>query len=395
MEGNHRWSPQWRLFLCFLVLFLFAGEHVEWTMMFKTPTSRAIRSTKVKIPFRASDASTRAQAKQHALDNMLRLRYDWTGLDRLSPLAQRMAAHQSNCSVPLANYYSRTAVGLGSDLHVYSLAVCNALHAGNIRVRTALPWIWFDTTACANDTTSAMTCYFPGSELLCPNDHVLTLQQESELVNMNQKGVDDLTIEGIGCAEYDVSDIRAATTEFLFTRVSPLVQHEAERQLQLVFGGVVPNNLITVHIRWGDKNTEMELVPVSDYIDAVEQILHQRTVQWSTDVHILLATEDPRAREEFEAAAPSTWQIYIDQYFLEMEEHRIASYNNNPIMSQNMGGRPGLVALGSLLVAMEANDFVLTTASNWSRLMNELRKNVLDPRCNNCTSLVDLRYGEW
>jgi hypothetical protein len=200
-------------------------------------------------------------------------------------------------------------------------------------------------------------------------------------------------------AEYDVSDIRAATTEFLFTRVSPVVQHEAERQLQLVFGGTaVPKNLITVHIRWGDKKAEMELLPVSDYIEAVEQILRQRSdenLQWSDDVSIFLATEDPRAFEEFEVAAPSNWTIYVDQYFREMEPHRIASYNGNPLMSQNLGGRPGLVALGSLLVAMEANDFVLTTGSNWSRLMNELRRNVLDPRCHNCTRLVDLKYDEW
>jgi hypothetical protein len=48
-----------------------------------------------------------------------------------------------------------------------------------------------------------------------------------------------------------------------------------------------------------------------------------------------------------------------------------------------------------LLVALEANYFVLTTASNWSRLMNELRKNVLDPSCGDCTRMIDLRPGEW
>ena len=53
------------------------------------------------------------------------------------------------------------------------------------------------------------------------------------------------------------------------------------------------------------------------------------------------------------------------------------------------------MALGSLLVAMEANDFVLTTASNWSRLMDELRKNVLEPRMANGTIMVDLRPGQW
>jgi hypothetical protein len=46
------------------------------------------------------------------------------------------------------------------------------------------------------------------------------------------------------------------------------------------------------------------------------------------------------------------------------------------------------------LVAMEANDFVLTTGSNWSRLMNEIRINILNPRCNDCTTMIDLKRGE-
>ena len=116
------------------------------------------------------------------------------------------------------------------------------------------------------------------------------------------------------------------------------------------------------------------------------------------NVNIFLATEDPRALAAFGEAAPSHWKLYVDHYFHEMLPHRHRyndEYNGSPRMAQDLHGRPGLVALGSLLVAMEANDFVLTTASNWSRLMNELRQNVLDVRCQNCTKMVDLKYGEW
>jgi hypothetical protein len=63
-------------------------------------------------------------------------------------------------------------------------------------------------------------------------------------------------------------------------------------------------------------------------------------------------------------------------------------------LAKKLKGRPGLVALASVLVAMQADDYVLTTKSNWSRLINELRKNVLDPRCGDCTRLVDLAPGE-
>ena len=61
----------------------------------------------------------------------LRLRWDWTQLERHSELAGRMVEHQKNCTLPLANFHYRNRFGLGSDLHVYSVAMCNALEAGS------------------------------------------------------------------------------------------------------------------------------------------------------------------------------------------------------------------------------------------------------------------------
>jgi hypothetical protein len=164
----------------------------------------------------------------------------------------------------------------------------------------------------------------------------------------------------------------------------------------------IPKDLITVHIRWGDKGKEMKLVSAQEYIDAIDQILHLRkkgsTSTSTSTANIFLATEDPDAVREFTSLISSTrnnWTVWIDAYFHDMLPHRIKKYNGNPQMSKELGGHPGLVAMSSLLVAMEANDFVLTTASNWSRLLNELRKNVLDPNCGNCTQMIDLRPGEW
>ena len=36
----------------------------------------------------------------------------------------------------------------------------------------------------------------------------------------------------------------------------------------------------------------------------------------------------------------------------------------------------------------------MTLASTWSQLMNELRKNVFDPRCEKCTTMIDLLFDE-
>jgi hypothetical protein len=162
-----------------------------------------------------------------------------------------------------------------------------------------------------------------------------------------------------------------------------------------------------VRIRWGDKKREMELRPVQEYVDAVHRLVGSREgeegggdggdgVGGPASVGVFLATEDPQAAREFRrAAAARNWTVYLDAYYREFRGERLPGYNGNGRLARKLRGRPGLVALASLLVAVQADDYVLTTKSNWSRLINELRKNVVDPRCGNCTRLVDLARGEW
>jgi hypothetical protein len=330
----------------------------------------------------------------------LQLRFDWTSLPPRSPLAIRMMEHQSNCDLPLGYFRYRNRFGLGSDLHVYSQAVCNAMEGQRVRVHTVTPWNWWDVELChdnANSTassrSSAMACYFPASELQCPGDRLQVLAGIFARNISNTRGKVKPACPEI-MNEFNVSEIRAAGTEFLFTRVSKHIQEEAKRQLNRVFLDRVPLDLITVHIRWGDKEKEIKLLGIGSYIQAVKEILKQRKRPLD-QANVFLATEDPRALEEFQSAAPDGWKVYVDQYFHDLLPYRRNIYNGPNHMALDLQGKPGPAALGSLLVAMEANDFVLTTASNWSRLMNELRKNILDPACGNCTMLVDLKPGEW
>jgi hypothetical protein len=350
----------------------------------------------------SSASLTAAATANNNAQHQLKLRFDWTSLSPRSPLAVRMMQHQTNCDLPLGYFRYRNRFGLGSDLHVYSQALCNAIEE-RVRVHSTTPWNWWDVELCnytASRDETAMSCYFPASELQCPGDMVR--------VNMAGAGAFAKNISNargkvkVRCpeimAKYTVSQIRAAGTEFLFTHVSKHIQDEATRQLNRVFSSNdqqgVPGDLITVHIRWGDKEQEIKLLGIDSYIQAVEDILMQRKRPLDT-ANIFLATEDPRALAEFESAAPVGWKIYVDQYFRDLLPHRRDIYNGPNHMALDLQGKPGPAALGSLLVAMEANDFVLTTASNWSRLMNELRGSILDPECGNCTLLVDLKPGEW
>ena len=237
------------------------------------------------------------------------------------------------------------------------------------------------------------------AELQCPGDYLALLdpvQSQARPKLYRARGKILRSCDGI-LEAYNLtySDVRAGGIEFLFTRLSQLVQAEAQRQLNQVFARVpsIPDNLITVHVRWGDKKDEMTLVPMEEYLQAIQKILDRR--RRNLPVHIFLATEDPEAVTAFTQVAPSEWNIYVDQYYHDWLAHRREEYNGNPKMALTLDGLPGLAALGSLLVAMHANDYVLTTQSNWSRLMNELRKTILEAKCRGCTSVVDLREGEW
>ena len=205
-----------------------------------------------------------------------------------------------------------------------------------------------------------------------------------------------------------------AAAEWLFQNVSTLVIHEAERQLlmeafsnftqstqaimertgaavgdktPLPFYKPSPSQLITVHIRWGDKIREMKdkkLIPMETYIDAAKSLLTPDELNGRQIVFIYLATEDPQAIREFQQDAPDHWSI-----------HTSGPTNSRPKMTMlkaaaQSNGLAGLESLAALLISMEANRFVLTGASNWSRLMNELRKSVVDSRCGNCTRAIDV-----
>lgn len=85
---------------------------------------------------------------------------------------------------------------------------------------------------------------------------------------------------------------------------------------------------------------------------------------------MFVATEDPKAVSAFEKAAPPEWHVYLDQYFHDMLPYRNKRhdvYNQAPETATETKGRAGLVALSSLLVAMEANDFVLTTMESYDQ----------------------------
>jgi hypothetical protein len=161
-----------------------------------------------------------------------------------------------------------------------------------------------DKVECAsgNKSLSPMLCYFQRLELNCPGDVQAAIEHPGfdpewhlSRSNGNVQSASEAVTPGM-----DTHHVRTADLEFLFTQVSPLLMREATRQFNLVFGDKVPNDLITVHICWGDKGKEMKLVKIADYIKAIHQILDQCSGSGSQGkANIFLATEDPAAIQQF------------------------------------------------------------------------------------------------
>jgi hypothetical protein len=329
-----------------------------------------------------------------------KLRFEWTSLELHSNLAKRMHAHQHNCSVPVTPHMFRSSFGhqgpgfsrnygLGSELHVWGHAALYAMLRGaRVRSPHRLDWAWWDQETCnGTSSSSLLACYFPNAETSnCPN----------EIFDDDASKRSHLSLCGNQLGEQSsVADERVALTEYLFANVSPLVVDEATKQLKAVFpNGIVPPNLITIHVRWGDKDQEMKLKSIEEYIDATKRVVEEQQID---SVNIFLCTEDPKATAAFLSQVPKEWNVYLDYFYTYMLPYRSVNSTYNALGDLSMDilkGKAGLWALGSLLVAMEANIFILTTKSNWSRMMNELRQGIVNPRCNNCTTMIDIGFGE-
>lgn len=356
---------------------------------------------------RMSDHAAMARTKGSSL------RFDWTHLPPLSALAQEMDRVQKQCfntthSQQNPQEVSTTRMfysGLGSTLHQWTQGLCHAtLH--NYAFVTIGEWEWNDKTACRtilNDYAKNMTndrdifrrspnpsplwCYFGSHESVqkCPEGTLDFTKVHEPKPSWGDYRCDNLT------KPHGFSGVRAAAIEFLFQSVNPIVIEEAERQIrEEAFPNRtdIPKDMITVHMRWGDKFKEMKLATVEEYVNATIQLLTDEEKSGAKPVHIYLATIDQFAIEAFEKHAKPNWIIH--------RSGPTNSKNDNFVLSKSFldNGRSGLQCLASLLISMESNRFVLTRLSNWSRLIDELRKTVLDYRCGNCTQMIDLRPGE-
>ena len=311
----------------------------------------------------------------------------------MTPLGKLIQKSQTRCfdrNSKRQSVFSHSMIpsGMGSMLHTWSQGMCHAAEHDQVLV-TVGHFLWNDRSKCAEYTNRPLSCYF-GSHTetasRCPvgtlsNYPVPRNQLMADRESRNRK-CEKLT------KEFGLSGVRAGTTEWLFQNVSSIVLEEVERQITSAFNGILPpsEDLVTVHMRWGDKWREVPQASAESYVNYTKLLLTPEEMSGSKRASILLVTEDPTALEAFQKLIPKTWDVYTPGPKLVVGGSRSSMMG----LASTTGGSAGLESLASLLIAMEANRYMISTGSNWSRLINELRKNVIDPRCGNCTRYVDM-----
>lgn len=347
----------------------------------------------------------KSNLRQYALSAKSRtlsssLRFDWGNLPPMTKLGKLFDNTQNQCQHPESKNelvkWKLMGAGMGSSIHTYSNALCEATYHNRILITDSLDsnkkrWSWNEKEHCddliksrdrssnADLPHSLLWCYFGSHESgeRCPKGSLKSTNfVEASLEDMYHHPCREWY------TEYGRQATHGAAMEFLFQNVTDIVIQEAEKQMKEM--NVVPTeDFITIHIRWGDKWREMKLVSIEDYVNATKKILTKKERNGEVDVNIYIASEDPIAIQKFKEVAPSHWIIHQSGPKVSKDGERMKKIANSS------GGKAGLESLGALLISMQANRYVLSTGSNWSRLINELRKNIVDPRCGKCTTVAE------
>jgi hypothetical protein len=344
-----------------------------------------------------------------------------TYTEYMMPDVALLAAMQSDCSRPMVYNYVvlHQGAGLGSELHTWGGTAEIAQHEGMRLVVPRKKWKWLDYSRGCTASNNPLQCYFK-LEKECPfgaNSNVIDTELEGKIKTLG-RDVEKITFFGYGggCEIKGNDGVcnlfgfrrrykhapnsmsyggHLAAMEYLFASgMTNRVMREVGSQMMKIFGkNVAPKNLITVFIRWGDKQREMpgkKLFSIEPYVEATRRLLtgRQRNPKGAADIYI--SSEDPRACKAFRKSAEKAWKVHCDAMVEEMEKYRPAEGNNAVEAQTRSRGAEGTAAFASLVVALEADDYVLTLSSNWGRLMNELRVTIVDRLCNKCTRMIYL-----
>ena len=395
----------------------------------------------------------------------------WLRDRSLSDRAAALRATQLSCSgsrlfLELPNH------GLGSDLHIWAAAVCNAFETNsslvamasgslkcsacveNAKVAKGEPVSRLSVPAysdgskdghsCSDASSMPTSClltqpaapwaweaFSPGPALAYPLVPTFGSASNPCTANLpigNTIGQVEPHSRAAVCNVFNYRGCNPSSRcgagfttalEHLFSSLSPhIIDYATAAKRRLLGHKSTPSSLVTVHIRWGDKWKEAALFSADCYVNATARLLGAHASN-NERPHVFVTTEDRAALDAFKASAVrlghSDWAVlaYLPAILQDSRDAQRrselsplaaatmqASATIQPLSStMSDAGRvatspptfaaavvadpatpaaghssPTIESLVALLIAVEARLFVLTIASNWSRLIHELRR---------------------
>jgi hypothetical protein len=123
----------------------------------------------------------------------------------------------------------------------------------------------------------------------------------------------------------------------------------------------LPRGTVSIHVRHGDKYTEMTLQPFARYVEGAKDLFRWQPLSLSRTMFV--STEDAQVIREAATNADGWVALYSD----------IPRHNSNGFEQLGLADDITLLHLTQLLMALECDAWVGTLASNWNRLIDELR----------------------
>jgi hypothetical protein len=161
-----------------------------------------------------------------------------------------------------------------------------------------------------------------------------------------------------------------ACTEFINTYLVRL-QPWSKQPESLLVSSHPPINCISMHIRHGDKDIEMRLLKLMDYMNAAEVLVDT----YGLSRNILLATDSQQVITRLRERIPSRRNFTF--YYLNYDRANDAEGSAvNFAAKHNIRYNVVISTISDLLLGSHPNvgGFVQTTNSNFDRIVNELRR---------------------
>eukprot|EP00659_Diplonema_papillatum_P006182 gene6182-9466_t len=246
--------------------------------------------------------------------------------------------HPADCKSASFFVWKLWNSGLGADIHTYAQALAFAMASGRVLlVDTNEAW-WY----ALDKQPSSIECFFvpPSSCTLADAGPAILITPRYQWSPRYKKVVAALgrpvrpypqqprtvgsTLRAVGSvgnpwstvprAEWQAYGYQwwmAQASRYLLRMPQPWLRAALRRWVDETFPGGVPPKMIGMHVRHGDKYKEMQLLPLSLYMDHAEKL---RAAEPDL-VDIFVSTEDPKVLNETAFYTSRGWRFHWCDHF--------------------------------------------------------------------------------